>query len=41
MNIPSDMHLHSYKQGRHCNITQATTVKDWVWVLSHNPPDPH
>jgi len=30
MNTPSDMHLHSYKQGMHCNITQATTVKDWV-----------
>jgi len=32
------MHLHSLTQGMHCNITQATTVKDWVWVQRHTPP---
>jgi len=25
----------------HCNITQATTVKDWVWVLQHTTPLTH
>jgi hypothetical protein len=35
------MHLHSYKQGMHCNITQATTVKDWVWMLRHTTPLTH
>ena len=38
MNTPSDMHLHSKKQGMHCNITQATIVKDWARVLRHTTP---
>jgi hypothetical protein len=25
----------------HCNITQATTVKDWAWVLRHTTPLTH
>ena len=25
----------------HCNITQATTVKGWVWVLRHTTPLTH
>ena len=29
------------KQGMHCNITQATTVKDWVRVLWHTTPLTH
>ena len=29
------------KQGMHCNITQATTVKDWVRVLRHTTPLTH
>jgi len=35
------MHLHSQKQGMHCNITQATTVKDWVRALRHKTPLTH
>jgi hypothetical protein len=29
------------KQGMHCNITKATTVKVWVWVLLHTNPLTH
>jgi hypothetical protein len=29
------------KQGTHCNITQATTVKDWVRMLRDTPPLTH
>ena len=25
----------------HCNITKATTVKVWVWVLRHTTPLTH
>jgi hypothetical protein len=27
--------------GKHCNTTQATTVKVWVWVLQHTTPLTH
>ena len=29
------------KQGMHCNITQATKVTVWVWVLRHTTPLTH
>ena len=41
MSTPSDMHLHSLKQGMQCDITKATTVKVWVWVLRHTTPLTH
>ena len=42
LNEHSIRHASAFiKQGMHCNITQATTVKDWVRVLRHTPPLTH